>query len=120
MSAPVPGDDLVTTLDRQFQYQVQTACEEAVKANHAEGGTVIVMDPQTGDVFAMASCPSFDANAYSQTPTARSRRNTALIDAFEPGSVNKVITAAAAIEERRGLARPHVPGPGRHAGERTS
>ena len=98
LSAPVPGDDLVTTLDRQFQYQVQTACEAAVQANRAEGGTVIVMDPQTGDVFAMASCPSFDANAYAET-AARIRRNTALIDAFEPGSVNKVITAAAAIEE---------------------
>jgi len=98
LSAPVPGDDLVTTLDRQFQYQVQEACEAAVRANHAEDGTVIVMDPQSGDVFAMASCPSFDANAYAQTPP-RDRRNTALIDAFEPGSVNKVITAAAAIEE---------------------
>ena len=98
LSAPVPGNDVVTTLDRQFQYQVQTACEAAVKANHAEDGTVIVMDPQTGDVFAMASCPSFDANAYAQTPP-RDRRNAALIDAFEPGSVNKVITAAAAIEE---------------------
>ena len=98
-SAPVAGDDLVTTLDRQFQYQVQAACEEAVRANHAERGTVIVMDPRSGDVYAMATCPSFDANAYPDTEPDL-RRNTALIDAFEPGSVNKVITAAAAIEER--------------------
>jgi cell division protein FtsI (penicillin-binding protein 3) len=99
MSAPVPGDDLVTTLDRQFQYQVQAALAEAVKANHAKGGTVIVMDPRTGDAYAMASAPGFDANAYGEAdPDAR--RNRALTDAFEPGSVNKVITAAAAIEER--------------------
>ena len=98
-SAAVPGMDLVTTLDRQFQYQVQAACAQAVKANDAKGATVIVMDPRTGNVFAMASCPSYDANAWMETDD-ESRRNTALMTAFEPGSVNKVITAAAAIEER--------------------
>lgn len=98
LSAPVPGDDLVTTLDRQFQYQVQAALAAAVKANHAKGGTVIVMDPHTGDVYAMASYPAFDANAFAQADEAI-RRNTALVDAFEPGSVNKVITAAAAIQQ---------------------
>lgn len=98
MSAPVPGRDLVTTLDRQFQYQVQAALAATVRANHAKGGTVIVMDPKTGDVSAMASYPAFNANAFTQADEA-TRRNTALVDAFEPGSVNKVITAAAAIEE---------------------
>jgi cell division protein FtsI (penicillin-binding protein 3) len=98
MSAPVPGDDLVTTLDRQFQYQVQAALAAAVKSNHAKGGTVIVMDPHTGDVFAMASYPGFNANAFAQADD-EARRNSALVDAFEPGSVNKVITAAAAIQE---------------------
>ncbi len=98
LSAPVPGDDLVTTLDRQFQYQVQAALAAAVKANHAKGGTVIVMDPHTGDVYAMASYPAFDANAFAQADE-EIRRNTALVDAFEPGSVNKVITAAAAIQQ---------------------
>ncbi len=99
LSAAVPGDDLVTTLDRQFQYQVQAALAEAVKANHAKGGTVIAMDPRTGDVYAMASYPTYDANAFGAAE-AVATRNTALVDAFEPGSVNKVITAAAAIEER--------------------
>lgn len=98
MSAPVPGDDLVTTLDRQFQYQVQAALASAVKDNHAKGGTVIVMDPHTGDVYAMASYPGFNANAFTQADD-EARRNSALVDAFEPGSVNKVITAAAAIQE---------------------
>ena len=58
-TAPVPGDDLVTTIDRQFQYEVQTALAAAVKANHAKGGTVIVMDPHTGDIYAMASYPAW-------------------------------------------------------------
>ena len=97
-TAPVPGDDLVTTIDRQFQYQVQTALAAAVKANHAKGGTVIVMDPHTGDIYAMASYPAYDANAFPEA-SAAAHRNTALVDAFEPGSVNKVITASAAIEE---------------------
>ncbi len=97
-TAPVPGDDLVTTIDRQFQYEVQTALAAAVKANHAKGGTVIVMDPHTGDIYAMASYPAYDANAYPES-NVDAHRNTALVDAFEPGSVNKVITASAAIEE---------------------
>lgn len=99
LSAPVPGDDLVTTLDRQFQYQVQAALAAAVKANRAKGGTVIVMDPHSGDISAMASYPGFNANAFAQAEEA-AKRNSALVDAFEPGSVNKVITAAAAIQER--------------------
>jgi len=97
-TAPVPGDDLVTTIDRQFQYEVQTALAAAVKANHAKGGTVIVMDPHTGDIYAMASYPAYDANAYPDSDVD-ARLNTALVDAFEPGSVNKVITASAALEE---------------------
>jgi cell division protein FtsI (penicillin-binding protein 3) len=101
LEAPVPGDDLVTTLDRQFQYQVQVALKQAVEDNHAIGGTVIVMNPHTGDVYAMANYPSFDPNAFADAvahdPGAIANR--ALVDAFEPGSVNKVITAAAAIEE---------------------
>ena len=96
--APVPGVDLVTTIDRDFQYQVQEALEEAVKQNAAKGGTVIVMDAHTGDVYAMASYPWFDPNDFSSTEPAR-WRNTAVTDAFEPGSVCKVITAAAAVEE---------------------
>ena len=95
---PVPGSDIVTTIDRDFQYQVQAALQEAVKANHAIGGTVIVMDPHTGDVYAMASYPWFDPNDFVDA-TQAAMRNRAVTDSFEPGSVNKVITAAAAVEE---------------------
>jgi cell division protein FtsI (penicillin-binding protein 3) len=96
--APVPGVDLVTTIDRDFQYQVQAALEEAVKSNGAKGGTLIVMDADTGDVYAMASFPWFDPNDFSASKQT-SWRNSAVTDAFEPGSVCKVITAAAAVEE---------------------
>jgi len=96
---PVPGSDLVVTMDRDFQFQVQAALEEAVKANHAMGGTVIAMDPRTGDVYAMATFPWFDPNEFA-TARPATWRNKAVTDVFEPGSVNKVITAAATVQER--------------------
>jgi cell division protein FtsI (penicillin-binding protein 3) len=95
---PVPGDDLILTLDRAIQYQAQTALAAAVKQNHAKGGTVIVMNPATGDILAMASYPWFDPNDFSQAPQDVVR-NRAVTDVYEPGSVNKVITAAAALQE---------------------
>lgn len=97
---PVPGSSIVTTIDRQMQYMVQAALERAVRANGALGGTAVVMDPATGEVLAMATYPWFDPNAFSEVPEDV-RRNRAVTDAFEPGSVNKIITAAAALETGR-------------------
>ncbi len=96
---PVAGSSLVTTIDRDLQFQVQQALEDAVGGQHARGGTVIVMDPRTGQVLSMASYPWFDPNAFGDSPSG-TYRNRAVTDAFEPGSTNKVITAAAAIQER--------------------
>jgi cell division protein FtsI (penicillin-binding protein 3) len=95
---PVPGDDVETTLDREIQYRVQLALAAAVKENQAKGGTAIVLDPRTGDILALASYPWFDPARFATTPPAR-LRNTAIVDAYEPGSVNKVITASAAIQD---------------------
>ncbi|MEX0754032.1 MAG: penicillin-binding protein 2 [Actinomycetota bacterium] len=95
---PVPGSDLVTTIDRQLQYGVQASLAQAVARNHAKGGTVIVLEPDTGDVLAMATAPWFDPNRLDRATEAQ-MRNRAALDAFEPGSVNKVITTAAAVEE---------------------
>jgi cell division protein FtsI (penicillin-binding protein 3) len=97
LTEPVPGTTLVTTLDRQMQFMAQTALERAVRANGALGGTVVVMDPRSGDVYAMATYPWFDPNDFSNAPQD-AMRNRAVTDAFEPGSVNKIITAAAALE----------------------
>lgn len=96
---PVAGASLVTTIDRDLQFQAQAALEEAVVSQGARGGTVIVMDPRTGDVLAMTSYPWFDPNAFEEA-RPRSYRNRAVTDMFEPGSTNKVITAAAAVQER--------------------
>ena len=93
----VPGRKLVTTLDREIQYLAQEALRRAVKENHAKGGTVVVMDARTGDVYAMASYPWFDPNDFANA-NRDAIRNRAVTDMFEPGSVNKVVTAAAALE----------------------
>jgi cell division protein FtsI (penicillin-binding protein 3) len=97
--APVAGATVVTTIDRDLQFQAQAALEQAVEEQGARGGTVIVMDPSTAEVLAMASHPWFDPNAFEDAPSA-TYRNRAVTDAYEPGSTNKIITAAAAIQER--------------------
>lgn len=93
----VSGSDLVLTIDKQIQYEAEAALARAVKTWNANGGTVIVMDPRTGNILAMANNPSFDPNDL-RTSTAASRRNRAAVDVLEPGSVSKMVTAAAALE----------------------
>ena len=100
---PQPGPDLELTIDRQMQFQTQVYLRQAVEANHAKGGTVIVMDPRTGEIYAMATYPSFDPNAFS-TADPSHLVNRAVTDTLEPGSVNKTITAAAALSS--GAVRP--------------
>lgn len=95
---PVPGGDLVLTIDRDLQYRAQRALERAVKKNGARGGSVIVMDPATGEILAMTTHPWFDANLATDAP-ADALRNRAITDVYEPGSVNKVITASVALEK---------------------
>ncbi len=95
---PQAGQDLVLTLDRDIQYRTQVALAEAVKANRAKGGTVIVLDPATGQILAMANSPAFDPNAFGLADP-EALRNPAVTDVYEPGSVNKIITASAALEE---------------------
>ncbi len=97
---PNPGYDLKLTLDEFIQYIAERELKRAVEKAKALGGTVIVMDPRTGEVLALASFPTFDPNRYQAYPSA-SRRNRATVDVYEPGSTFKVIMAAAALEEGR-------------------
>ncbi|MEP6757566.1 MAG: penicillin-binding protein 2 [Actinomycetota bacterium] len=94
---PQPGGDLRLTIDRQIQFQAQQYLRLAIRQNHAKGGTVIVMDPRTGEIYAMATCPSFDPNDFSHADPSL-LVNRAVTDTWEPGSVNKTITAGAALE----------------------
>jgi cell division protein FtsI (penicillin-binding protein 3) len=104
VSPPVPGDDVVLTLDREIQATTERVLSSAVKRFNAEAGSAVVLDARTGQVLAMASVPTFDPGQLD-TSTAESRRNRAVVDVYEPGSVNKVIAASAALEE--GLAKPN-------------
>jgi len=94
---PQPGSTIVLTIDRDLQFQAQQYLRTAVRANGAKGGTIVVMDPRTGDVYAMATYPWFDPNTFASADSSRFV-NRAVTDTWEPGSVNKTITAAAALE----------------------
>ncbi len=100
---PQPGHDLVLTLDSVVQGVVEEALSWGVKKFRAKGGTIIVMDPHTGAILAIANRPTFDPNHPGHLP-AEARRNRAVTDLFEPGSVFKIVTAAALLNE--GLIRP--------------
>jgi cell division protein FtsI (penicillin-binding protein 3) len=97
---PKDGYDLVLTIDATIQFIVEKELDAAFKKSNARGASVIVMDPFTGEILAMANRPSFDLNNYKDTE-ADSRRNRAVCDMFEPGSVFKIVTASAALSENR-------------------
>jgi len=103
--SPTPGHSLRLTIDEVIQYIVERELEDAVGSARAKSGTMIVLDPKTGAVLAMAVSPRFDPNAVSALSPDR-WRNRALTDAYEPGSTMKAMMAAAAIEER--VVRPNT------------
>ncbi|AKH81928.1 cell division protein [Streptomyces sp. CNQ-509] len=93
-----PGSDVELTIDRDIQWAAQTAIEKQVDASEADRGYVIVQDTRSGEILAMANAPGFDPNDLSGA-TPGTLGNPALEDAYEPGSVNKVISMAAVLEE---------------------
>ncbi|GAC1351568.1 MAG: penicillin-binding protein [Polyangiales bacterium] len=92
------GDDVQVSLDLGLQFQVQEDLEAALRAFEAKSGSVVVVDPNTGEILAMASAPSFNPNDYAETPL-EARRHHALADRVEPGSTMKIFTLASAISE---------------------
>lgn len=102
-AAPVPGQDVVLTLDAAIQAVAERELAATVDHLRAKSGSVVLLDPQTGAVIALASYPTFDPNRFSDGgPEAW--RNRPIADAYEPGSTFKMVTAAAALE--LGLIRP--------------
>jgi cell division protein FtsI (penicillin-binding protein 3) len=98
------GTSVRLTVDRDIQWVAQDAISKAVKSSRAKSGTVIVMDPTTGAIIAQASAPTFDP-AKPIVGNLNVIRNPAVQDVYEPGSTGKVITYAAALEEK--LLNPH-------------
>ncbi|MER7368054.1 penicillin-binding transpeptidase domain-containing protein [Nonomuraea wenchangensis] len=96
-TAPVNGQDVRLTIDRDVQWAAQKSVADQVKKSGADSGTVIVMDVRTAQIVAMANAPELDLGNWRSAP-ASSQINKAAADVFEPGSTNKVITAAAALE----------------------
>lgn len=96
----VNGTDLYLTIDRYIQGKAEELLTGAIKKYSAASGTVIVMNPKTGEILAMANAPSFDPNNYSKLKAEdyASFKNRAVTDVFEPGSVFKVITMASGLD----------------------
>jgi cell division protein FtsI/penicillin-binding protein 2 len=93
----VPGSNITLTIDANIQYWVEQGLANTVRQMDADGGTVIVMDPQTGAIMAMASSPSFDPNHYGDA-TLASFVNPAVSSTYDPGSVMKAMTMAMGID----------------------
>ena len=100
MVLPVDGLDLVLTVDEVIQYIAERELDKAFKNYHAKGASIIVMDPHTGRILALANRPSYDLNDRSGI-SMDSMRNRAICDLFEPGSVFKIVTASAALQEKK-------------------
>jgi len=94
---PKPGQDVVLSIDRRIQYRAHAELKEAVLANKAKAGSIVVLDAQTGEILALTNLPAYNPNRRSTINNER-LRNRALIDTFEPGSTLKPFTVAAALE----------------------
>jgi len=94
------GTSVRLTVDRDIQWVAQDAISKAVASSRAKSGTVIVMDPKTGAIIAQASAPTFNP-AKPIVGNLNVIRNPAVQDVYEPGSTGKVITYAAALEEKK-------------------
>lgn len=95
---PIPGKDLVLTIDRNIQEIVETALKEGVEKVHGKSGSAVVVDPYTGEILAMATFPTFDPNA--PLTVSSHVKNDIVSMPYEPGSTFKAVTAATAIETR--------------------
>jgi stage V sporulation protein D (sporulation-specific penicillin-binding protein) len=95
-----PGLDVALTIDPYLQFVAERALARQVNAFHALDGTAIVMDPWSGEILALANLPDFDPNRFWKYGEPQ-RRDRAVMDAYEPGSTYKLLTAAAALESHK-------------------
>jgi stage V sporulation protein D (sporulation-specific penicillin-binding protein) len=95
---PQAGYNLILTIDEVIQYIVERELDKVIQSTQAKSATIILMDPKTGGILALASRPTYDPNQFGSFPSSN-WRNIALSNSYEPGSTFKIITLAAAIEE---------------------
>ncbi len=95
---PDPGQNLVLTIDSTIQYIAERELERAMEETKAIAGTVVVQNPHTGEILALANRPTFNPNVFNSVPL-EALKNRAVSDIYEPGSVFKIVTYSAAIEQ---------------------
>ncbi len=100
---PDPGQNLVLTIDGTIQYIAEKELEQAMQDTKAVAGTVVVQNPRTGEILALANRPTFNPNVFNSVPK-EALKNRAVSDVYEPGSVFKTVTYSAAIEQ--GVVKP--------------
>src|SRR4029079_6443713 len=96
--APTSGASLELTIDEQLQYIAERELRAGVEEKKADGGCVVILDPQMSEILAMASWPTFNPNAFGDSHEL-GRRNSCVQDIYEPGAACKVVTISAALEE---------------------
>jgi cell division protein FtsI (penicillin-binding protein 3) len=95
---PAPGKNLVLTIDENIQFLAERALDHVMDKTHADNGTVVVQDVHTGQILALAIRPTFNPNLFRRTTPAL-LRNHAVSDVYEPGSVFKLVTYSAALDQ---------------------
>lgn len=98
LTPAIDGDNLILTIDKSIQLKVEEVLKKTVEKHQADGGSIIVMDPKTGAILAMASNPSFDPNEFTKTKDLANFNNINTTGNYESGSVFKAFTMAAAID----------------------
>ncbi len=93
------GDDLILTIDRNIQHEVEAVLEEGVKKFGAQSGSIIVMDPKSGGLLALANYPDFNPNKYYTFKNYDIFNDSAINSVYEPGSIFKPLIMAAALNE---------------------
>lgn len=96
---PEPGQNMVLTIDQDIQHIAERELDAAMEKTHAEAATIIVQNPKTGEILALANRPTFNPN-NSRAVEPKSLKNRAVSDIYEPGSTFKMVTIAAALEEK--------------------
>src|SRR5215204_5454218 len=96
--ASKPGQTVVLTIDQSIQYQAEQALQAAVQRSRAKSGTVIVLEPRSGEILALANAPTFDPNKVADAKP-ETRSNWALQNIYEPGSTFKIVAFSAALEK---------------------
>ncbi len=96
---PEPGQNIVLTIDQQIQYIAERALDAAMEKTHALSGTVIVENPHTGEILALANSPTFNPNV-SRAIKPQNLKDHAVSDIYEPGSTFKLVTIAAALDQK--------------------